>query len=75
MALMLHRRDGTVAVKCRECQRLCEVPGSSSGDAVCGKCVRAEHTFVFDGDRDAARRTMQLIVADAKRLLAQGRMA
>ena len=24
MALMLHRRDGTVAVKCRECRRLHE---------------------------------------------------
>ena len=73
---MLHRRDGTVAVRCGRCGRLCEVPGSSSGDAVCGKCVRREPTsFVFAGDRDEYRRGIRAIVADAKRLIAQGRMA
>ena len=47
--MMLHRRDGTVAVECRECRRLCEVPGSSSGDAVCGKCVRLTALPKFTG--------------------------
>lgn len=52
---MLHRRDGTVAVKCGRCGRLCEVPGSSSGDAVCGKCVRLSSQPTFTGRIFTAR--------------------
>lgn len=55
MGLMLHRKDGTVAVKCGQCGRLCDIPLSSSGDAVCGKCVSVVVSPKFTGKVLTAR--------------------
>ncbi len=41
MSLLLHRRDGVVKARCSSCGELCEVPSSSNGSAVCGKCMSA----------------------------------
>lgn len=75
---MLIGRDGTVKARCRECGGLCVVPGSSNGDAVCAKCVQVTAkpgTFVYRGDRKKDRARFVAIVEEAKRLVAQGRMA
>ena len=55
MGLMLHRRDGTIAVRCGKCGKMCDVPGSSSGVAVCGKCVRRGEVPLFTGRVYTAR--------------------
>jgi hypothetical protein len=45
VSLLLHREDGVVKARCRECNALCEVPPSSTGEAVCGKCVRKQPAY------------------------------
>lgn len=76
MGLMLIRRDGVVKVRCRECGGLCAVPASSNGDAVCGKCVgEVGGAWVYRGDRRKDSARFAAIVGEAKKLIAQGRMA
>ncbi len=51
--LLLHKADGTVKARCVECEKLVDVPPSSSGYAICSPCLKAKvvGAIVRDGGK------------------------
>ena len=75
VSLLLHRRDGVVRARCRDCGDLCDVPPGSNGEAFCGKCVNRSEAFEYRGDRKKDAANFRMLIREAQRLVANGRMA